>query len=187
MKSLIPLQPVGAEIIRHHADALKHANAFCESVIAAGRLLLGVRAKLGVSRWGEWLDTLPLSRSTAYRYVKIAEVVNQNPERADYHLERGNSLVDLLRDPAFGLVRPCLGGGYRSETYQRRKLLADHQMDLPFQYEDFEAHVRCLITSKNVSDLADSSLEKLDHDLTTALARIREIKSNRLAIAIPAS
>jgi hypothetical protein len=166
-----------------HCQAQSAAQTAIHFALECGKRLLAAHAVLieqGEGRWCEWLDSVGVPRNTAWRYMRVAQ-----DKGTEQLLARGCSLVDLYRE--FGLVKPCEGGGYRSEAYQKRKALEDSgladQLILPFSFEDFTANVKSiLVKPQQISELADSSIHELEHNLEAALVRVREVKQHRAAV-----
>jgi hypothetical protein len=173
------LERLTDEIRALHLVAQQRAREAIEAALACGQRILAVQRILGANRWSEWLQTTGISRTTAWRYVAVARDKARDEKLL---LDCGRSLTDLYRE--LHLIKPCLPGGYSSEVYKRRKLLGEAGQQFDFAFEEFEPMVQGLCSDPRVAHLADSTLDKLDADLSAALARVREIKDQRNAIPI---
>ena len=164
------------KIVAEHEAALRDAVSSVKHVLVCGRLLAAL--KLQAADWEKQLEAVKLSRTTAWRYIKVANDAAKNPGRTKYLLEQGASLVDLYR--AFDLVKPVEQGGYKSDVYQRRKL--GEQLELDFSYEEAVPHLRSLIKAKNVEELSESVRRRLLKDCEAAAERLRETLKDDTAI-----
>lgn len=173
----LPIQQLEKQILKEHDLAVAHARSAVEHALECGKLLQAYRASLS----GEWcarLEKLGIARTTATRYVKLAEDAAENPSKVRYLLEQGASLVDLYR--AFDLVKPLQVGPYKPEDHQRR--VAEAQLEMPFSYEEFVPHIRALVKAKNVEQLSESTRRRLLTEVEAAAARLRESLKDSAAI-----
>ena len=171
---------IATEVREMHIQAQQSAQRAIHFAIQCGVRLIAAHAVVRDGEWETWLESVGIDRTTAWRYMRVAQ-----DKGTEQLLARGCSLVDLYRE--FGLVKPCEGGGYRSEAYQKRKALEDSgladQLILPFSFEDFTANVKSiLVKPQQISELADSSIHELEHNLEAALVRVREVKQHRAAV-----
>lgn len=174
----IQIDRVVKEIRLSHQAAMNHATEAVKHVLKCGRLLAGLRDADG--EWEKHLEGIGISRTTAWRYIKVAKDASRNPARTRWLLEQGASLVDLYRE--FDLVKPVTPGGYKSDVYQRRKL--GEQLELDFSYEEFAGHLKALVKAPNVEELSESSLKKLDRELAAAKARVESLLKEKSAVDV---
>lgn len=100
---------VTAEINRHHGLAVARAGEAIQHVIAAGKLLLEVKAALPHGQFGEWMaSNLQVSARQAQRYMAVAQG-KAIPSRALGNQDRKNDTVSYLPHPSF---IPSLGHWY---------------------------------------------------------------------------
>ena len=65
---------IAAEINRHHGLAVARAGEAIQHVIAAGKLLLEVKAALPHGQFGEWMAAnIQVSARQAQRYIAVAQ------------------------------------------------------------------------------------------------------------------
>lgn len=92
---------VAAEINRHHGLAVARAGEAIQHVIAAGKLLLEVKAALPHGQFGEWMEAnLQVSARQAQRYMAAAQG-KAIPSRALGNQDRKNDTVSYLPRPSF--------------------------------------------------------------------------------------
>jgi hypothetical protein len=71
---MLPTQSIINQINAHHQNAMNHFNGAVESAIAAGKLLLQVKASLPHGAWTTWLNTnIGVSERQAQRYMAAAK------------------------------------------------------------------------------------------------------------------
>ena len=123
-----PLRQLAGRANEYHELAKKHAVLAVRSAIQCGAILREAHKTLfhgetmsdreaGYGKWTPFLDACGISRTTALRYMAVAEAFDAKAE----HLTEGKSLCDLYR--ALGLVKPAAGGGNRlgKEELDRRR------------------------------------------------------------------
>lgn len=162
----LPVPQLLKEIRQLHDESIAHAIASVERVIKCGKLLIALEAQS--PNWKKLVEEIGISSTTAWRYQKVAKHAAKSPAKTKYLLEQGATLVDLYR--AFGLVKPCVGGGYDPKDYEARRDSADAQ--LSFSFEDFVPQLQTLIRGKNIDDLGKTTLLRLRKDLSEAQARV---------------
>lgn len=180
MASKLPIARLITEIRKEHEAGTSCAAQAINHIIRCGQLLAALRASAN-GDFDTHIKEAGIAKTTAWRYMRVAHDVAK--KRGKHLLEQGASLVDLYRE--FGLVKPCEGGGYRSEAYQKRKALAGAQLEMDFACEEFQPHLTALLKAANVEQLGETTLERLRRDLTAASARIDDVLKNRKAIDLP--
>lgn len=171
------LSRIEEQIKREHAACVQHATDCITHALRCGALLATYRATCA-GDWCERLERIGIARSTAHRYIRVAEDAAKKQSRVKYLLEQGASLVDLYR--AFDLVKPVEPGGYKSDVYQRRRL--GEQLELDFSYEEFTPQIKSLVRARNVEELSPSTLQRLRADLEAARQRIDTILAEKTAL-----
>ena len=175
------LVSVAQEVARLHQQCIAAGKAFIVAGIECGKRLMIARKQTKHGEWSVWLESTGIKPSTANYYMRAFEFSVRNPKAVAYLAEQGAPFVQLLREA--GIIRPCLGGGYRSEAYQRRKLLGEQQ-EFHFAYEEFDDQIVSLIRAPEVNDLSETSLLKLRSNLREASARVDDVLAKKTAIDI---
>ena len=92
---------IAAEINRHHGLAVARAGEAIQHVVAAGKLLLKVKAALPHGQFGEWMAANShVSARQAQRYIAVAQG-KAVPSRALGNQYRKNDTVSYLPRPSF--------------------------------------------------------------------------------------
>jgi predicted DNA-binding protein (UPF0251 family) len=168
------------KIRAEHEAALLHAASAIKHAIQCGRLLQVFKAQCGDGKWEESLTALEISKTTAWRYLRVARDAASNPKKVAYLLEQGAGLVDLYRE--FDLVKPLEGGGYRSDAYQLRKL--SEQLQFDFEYEEFDQHITALAKARNVEELSSKTLNLALQKLDAARERVVAVLKDKEAVEL---
>lgn len=162
-----------AEIRESHRAACDYASSAILAAIKCGRLLATYRDNVPHGEWSERLKRLGISEATASRYKRIVIAADAKTKQVEWLIKDGAGLMDLYR--AFGIVKPCPGGGYDPNDYIERKKLAYRNAtgQTEFHFEDqYEPAMRGLIHSPTVEELGEATLRIIKRDLTAGLQRI---------------
>src|SRR5688572_25527982 len=176
MSKLISIKKVLDEISKERQLSLLHAGKFLEHRVRCGKLLLGLKNSVGEGQWEKTLAEINFPKATAWRYIRTFQDWDPKTKR----LKRGAALVDGLRSD--NLIDEVEGGGYRSEAYQRRKL--GTQLELDFEYEEFDQHITALIDAKNVEELSPKTLAQALAKLEQGAARVRSVLADKNALPV---
>jgi hypothetical protein len=163
-----------------HQECIHSARRTVIMMVELGKLLEQARKSFENNGWLEWLDKTNIPRRSAYKYIEVAHIHDKKTKL----LAEGKPVIDLMRDPAFECIVPLDGGGYRSEAYQRRKLLAAQGKQLYFEFDAFQTSLIALersVPALRAGALDVEKLESLEARLEKSLTAVRDAKAELTA------
>lgn len=160
-------------------EALASAKNLVVAVLECGVMLKALRADCPHGTWGDELKQTGVSETTARVYMKCADAAAaKGSKKVTWLIENCSSLAELLR--CLGISKPCEVGAYDPDTYQRRKLA--EQLEMDFSYEEFTPQLRSLIKASNVERLSPTTLQRLNEELIEAQKRVASVLADKGAI-----
>jgi N6-adenosine-specific RNA methylase IME4 len=88
--------PIAREIRRKYARILRLGRKSVAEIIEIGDLLRRKQSQSDHGEWLDWLDTLPLSRATAYRWMRASEIAEREGRTKVLNLRNISAVFRLL-------------------------------------------------------------------------------------------
>jgi hypothetical protein len=159
-----------------HEKCKLAAQAAVDCALEIGRELIKARADVEHGGFLEFVDSLSFGRSTAYKYMKVAELFDAKAER----LKEGKTLSDLYRE--FGLIAPLAGGGHRSETFQNGESFT-RQLEMCFNGFSAQLETFRKVPITELSKVSQETLTATRQQLVEALALVENALTPAVDIA----
>jgi hypothetical protein len=158
-----PTDDLAAEIRAKHKQVQVLCKRSIEALVEVGSLLISAQKQQGYGDWGQFLVACQVTRTTAWRYMRLA----QDWDPARHQLRRGLMICDVYR--GIGLLPELSGGGRRLGQVELDRRHALEQ--LVFHFDLVEVGLRELSRFEEnplLARLDDIPIDRLQQDCRAA-------------------